>query len=131
MTKIRGVDIEPRKLGRGKPRLNALSNDFNLHSFVEANAVSGETVGAGPFGTVVVGDLPAGPFTHTRFLETRRQVNFVPLTVFVKPTFLHELVAALVELVGATSERASAPRATARRRLTAESVLGKYQKWTY
>jgi hypothetical protein len=118
---------EPRKLGRGKPSVFGVSKDFNLHSLVEANAVSGETVGAGPFGTVVdVVDLPAVTFTHTRFLETKRQVNFVPLTVFVEPTFEHELVAALAELVGATSGRESATRADTSRRFMAERIIAEF-----
>jgi len=88
---------------------------FNLHSFVEANAVSGETVGAGPFGTVVVGDLPTGPFTQMRFLDTRRQVNFAPLTVFVAPTFEQAVAAfAFDELVA--SGMASATRVATRNR---------------
>jgi len=112
MTKILGVESEPRKLGRGNPNVIAELNDLNLQSFVDANDDSGDTAGAGPFGTVVdVVDLPDVTFTHTRFLETRRQVNFAPLTVFVEPTFEHELAAAFAELVGATSGRESATRA--------------------
>jgi len=114
MTKILGVDMEPRKLGRGKPRLNALSNDLSLHSFVEANAVSGETAGAGPFGTVVVGDLPAGPFTQMRFLETRRQVNFAPLTIFVAPTFEQAAAAAFAFDVDVASGTDSVTRVAMR-----------------
>lgn len=89
--------------------LFGVSNDFNLHSFVEANAVSGETVGAGPFGTVVVGDLPAGPFTQIRFLDTRRHVNFAPLTVFVAPTFEQAAAAAFAfdELVASGIDSAT------------------------
>jgi hypothetical protein len=93
---------------------------------VEANAVSGETVGAGPLGTVLVVVFPAVTLTHTRFLETRRQANVVPLTIFVEPTFVHELVAALAELVGGTSGRESATRAETSSRFMAERIIAEY-----
>lgn len=70
MTKIRGLVREPRKLGRGKPSVFGDSNDFSLHSLVAANAESGDTLGAGPFGTVVVVFADFGPLTQTRLLET-------------------------------------------------------------
>ena len=73
--RIRGLVIEPRKVGLGKPRVNGLSNDLALQSLVAAKFESGDTVGAGANGTVVLveGVFPTLIFTQTRFDPDVRQ----------------------------------------------------------